>query len=359
MKRILAVLCVLAMLPFSLASCSKEAPEGAQTQTESQTEKESQGEGESESKGSKPIDSYVEMITYNIAYYEATAQNMTVYYPNQSFSDYTIEKRAERLISLVRHYVPDVLALQEVNRLWWPYLITNDESIAHMCGYEWAGNLSTLNNKNGSGDNNSDLYNLLFWNPETMTEIKSGVFRLTDTAKNANRDRMCTYAILKNNKTGIETLYASTHLCTQGNEENKALNLAQSKKLTQTLVSLAEGRMIVVGGDFNANSSSQSYNYIVNTAKFTDTRVSAELNRTPLMCSARVWGQEANWNNGKKTPIDHIFCYGSTAVADEWTVLTDTYDKDANISTELGMIGVNYDLSDHQGIYVKLKEILE
>ena len=35
-----------------------------------------------------------------------------------------------------------------------------------------------------------------------------------------------------------------------------------------------------------------------------------------------------------------------------------TYDKDNNVSTEIGKIGINYDLSDHQGVYTRFREVM-
>lgn len=356
MRRIFVLLMALILIVMGLASCqSEQPPANGESESQSQTQQE-----ETTTKKEEEMDPYVEMITYNIAFYQATAANMTVYYQNQGLADYTIERRAERLSSMVAHYMPDVLALQEVNHLWWPYLISGDNAIVKKYDYSWTGNLSAYNNKNGVGSTrDDDIYNLLLWNPEKFEEIKSGVFRLTSEAKNANKDRMCSYAILRNRDTGVETLYASTHICTRSNETMTNLSISQVTKLTNQLKTLADGRMIIIGGDFNSHAQDPPYRYMTETAKYSDARLTAEMRRTPLMCSARVWGREGNWNNGKKTPIDHIFFLGDTAIADEWTVMTDTYDINAKISTDLGKIGVNYDLSDHQGIYVKFKEIVK
>ena len=154
-------------------------------------------------------------------------------------------------------------------------------------------------------------------------------------------------------------LFASAHLCTRPDEAAEALSLSQATILAQKLVALAEGRMIVVGGDFNADSTTATYEYMTATAKFSDARTSAKVKRTQNMCSARVWGREKNWNNGKRTTIDHIFYLGSSAIAQEWKVLTDTYDPFAKISTDVNMIGTNFDLSDHQAVYVKFRELLD
>ena len=151
MKRILCMLLALVMLGLCLASCQKEVPTDP-----AESLLESQGASDSESESEEPLDNYVEMITYNIAYYEATAKNMTVYYENQGLEDYTIARRAVRLESLVDYFMPDVLALQEVNRVWWPYIISNEDSIVKEYGYDWEGRCSTYNNKSGTDSVKAD-----------------------------------------------------------------------------------------------------------------------------------------------------------------------------------------------------------
>ena len=304
-------------------------------------------------------DLYVEMVSYNIAYYEATEANMTVYYEGQTLSDYKIEKRAERLKAFVEYFTPDIIALQEVNWKWWPTIIKDEDSIVNTLGYKWAGNQSCYRNSNGFKSSDDDLYNLLLWNDEKYEAIKSGVFRISDAGQGANKSRMCTYAILKNRATGVEILYASTHLCTRGSDALKTLNVEMAGTLTEKLVSLADGRMIIVGGDFNANASTPTYVHMTQTAGFSDARTTALVKRTPGVYSARFWGKDTTWDNGKRTPIDHIFYLGESAVAEEWAILTETYDKDNNVTTDKSMIGKNFDLSDHQGVYVKFKEVVD
>ena len=369
-NKFLAIILVFAMLLsglFTFASCNSsddiadtientdnenppEEPEEDKVDDESP-------EGEDNEAPSPELDLTIEMITYNIAYYEASSDSMTVYYEGQTIDDYKIAKRAERLASFVEHFTPDVLALQEVNRLWWPYIISDDNSIVKTCGYDWAGNIGALRGKDGSGSSDSELYNLLLWNSERFEEIDSGVFRYNQRPKgDANVDRLCTYAILKDRTTGAEILYASTHLCTRSDMSRDELNVLQATMFMEELIRLAEGRTIVVGGDFNADTPSNTYRYMTETAGFCDTRITAKYNATPDMCSARVWGGEKNWNNGMRTPIDHIFYLGNGVAVEEWTVLTETYDKDNKVTTDINMIGKNFDLSDHQGIYVKFKE---
>ena len=301
----------------------------------------------------------MKMITYNVAFYEASEKTMKVCYEGQSLADYALDRRAVRLRSMVAHFKPDVLALQEVNHLWWPHILTAEDAIIKEHGYDWAGNLSTYGNADGLNcGKDHDIYNLLLWNREKYEKIDCGVFRLSDRIyTNADQDRMCTYAILKDRATGVEAVYASAHLCTHINQVMNVLSLFQAKTLTETLSRLAEGRTIVVGGDFNSYYTADSYGHITREAGFLDSRLTAAVNHTPDMCSARVWGWEQNWNNGKSTPIDHIFYRGEALIPLEWSVMTDTYDGEGRISTEMDAIGVNYDLSDHQGVCANFREV--
>lgn len=300
-------------------------------------------------------DPTVEFITYNVAYYQATASNMTVYYENQTLADYSTAERAPRLYSLVEHYKPDVLALQEVNRLWWPYIVSNEDSIINAFGYEWEGNLGCFRSKNGKGTQDIELYNLLLWDPEKFERIDSGITRFNpNIAGNANKDRMVTWAILKNKTTGVESLFASTHLCTQGNDELKKLNVTQAETLATVLKKFAGNRAIIVGGDFNASETSKAYKQMISSS-FKDTRYEAAENLTPSMGSTRFWGKNDDWK--VKLPIDHIFYFGSTKyTVDTYSILYDTFDKDDVISRDVSLVGINYDLSDHLGVYAKLVE---
>ena len=383
--RILSILLILALL-FSSAmiftACSPEEPNTDDTQgntqdttdtadstddsesesgSDSESESESESDSESESE-SESEDVYLEpdpeviFISYNIVYYSENDDQMDIRYEGQSRADYSMEKRAPRLESLLKHYQPDVIALQEVNRLWWPYLVSNEDSIINTLGYEWAGNQGALKSKNGKSNFDNDLYNLLLWDPAKFEEIDSGVFRLNSSFYGeANKDRQCTWAILKNKTTGVETLFASTHLCTQASSALKDLGLAQSEALTKKLIEKAEGRTIIVGGDFNGDTGSSAYNHITRVAGFSNTRFVATKNTTPTMSSMRSWGKTNKWQTANNA-IDHVFFLGNTYATREYKVLHDTFDANNVICQEMSKVGINYDLSDHLGIYVRFVE---
>ena len=304
----------------------------------------------------------VNMITYNIAYYESTDSQMKVGYTGQTAADYTIAKRQLRLKALVEHYKPDVLALQEVNHIWWEYLITDEDSLLNKMGYEYEGNKSGMGNSDGFGSTDNELYNLLFWNPERFELVKGGVFYLTSsgrkTESGANRSRMCTYAILKNKATGNETVYASTHLCTTGTDSDGDLNLKQAKALKQHLEGRAEGRPIVVGGDFNmhaqSDTSAETYEYMIGAGGFFDGKTKAKVRLGVSNSSYRSWGTNTGWKNGSQ--IDYIFFKGEDIQLLKWSLLTDCFSPDNKVAGA-AFVGDYYDLSDHLGIFVTVNEL--
>lgn len=377
--RLLALGLLLAML-FTMVGCNgSETPDdpddsGVQqgdgdSDSDSDSESESESDSDSESETEQQLSEKelrrlrtIEFISYNIAFYDinhgGSAKDFDGGYEGQSGSDYLISKRQERLKIFVEHYSPDVLALQEVNHVWWPYLITNEDSLLNKMGYEYKGNISAYRQKDGRGNIDNELYNLLFWNPEKFDLVKAGHFWVTPNGSpvmgNADKSRMCTWAILKNKDTGFETLYASTHLVTGGSLEgkNESLSLAQAKRLTTVLNEAAEGRPIVVGGDFNANEGAPSYKHITGEGGLKDAKYNGKTRLNVSMTSFRSWGKNKSYASSGN-PIDHIF-YSGDLIIDKWMIMPDTVNANGTVSGNTG--GKNYDISDHLGVYVKVRE---
>ena len=368
--KLLAIGLLLAML-FTMFGCDGgETPdEPSDSSDVQQGENDSDSESDSESETEQQLSEKelrrlrtIEYISYNIAFYDLThggsAKDFEGGYEGQSGSDYAIPKRQERLKIFVEHYSPDVLALQEVNHVWWPYLITNEDSLLNKMGYEYTGNMSAFRQKNGRGSIDNDLYNLLFWNPEKFDLVEEGHFWVTPNGSaimgDADKSRMCTWAILKNKDTGFETLFASTHFVTGGSLEgkNENLSLAQAKRLTTILNEKAEGRPIVVGGDFNASETAPSYEHITGAGGFKDTKYNGKTRLNIAMTSFRSWGKNKSYASSGN-PIDHVF-YSGDLVIDKWMIMPDTVHENGTVSTNTG--GKNYDISDHLGVYVKVRE---
>ena len=364
--RILCLVLTLAML-FAFAGCNKNDIPDEPTPPDNTGE----GDGEGNVDGGEElppeeVDPFeglskkevqqlflVDYITFNIAYYDYNDSQMDIYYDDQSASDYSIAKRQQRVKALVEHYSPDVLALQEVNYIWWPYLITNEDSLLNQNNYEFCGNRSAFGSKDGKGGSPTELYNLLFWNTEKFEMIEYGHFYLTESGRktggnNADNSRMCTWAILKNKTTGNETLYASTHLKTTPDDSAASANKRQAEYLVKHLTEAAGGRPIIVGGDYNMREegdSAKTYKYITGEGGFLDTKKKSKSKLNVMMGTYRSWGKATNWSSNS-AQIDHIFYQGELQPM-KWQVLPDTVKADGTLQTGTTGVGKNFDISDH------------
>ena len=368
-NKLIKLICIVlaAMCLVTMVSCEKgddKTNDQANTGENNTNEGGDTDSGDGDDAKKEEIDYTVDFITYNIAFYDANDGQMKVHYEGQTISDYTIAKRQMRLKSLVDYYKPDVLALQEVNHIWWPYLITNEDSLLNKTGYQYTGNKSAFGQSDGKGTIDNELYNLLFWNPEKFDLVQEGHFYLTHNGRrsgknNADQERMCTYAILRNKDTGNETLYASTHLCTTGSESNGELNLNQAKYLVKHLNDKCGGRPIVVGGDYNMHANSDTagatYRYLTGEGGLNDGRVKAKMKLNGTMASYRSWGSNQNSYTTSGNPIDYVFYKGNIIFA-KWQILPDTFKADNTIHPGTAVGGDLYDLSDHLGIFVRVQE---
>lgn len=296
---------------------------------------------------------FVSIVSYNLAYYESGSA-MAVAYADQTEADYTIAKRQLRLKSLIDHYQPDIFCLQEVNYKWWQYLITDEDSLLQQTGYRYVGNTSACGNSDGAGSDEREMYNLLFYDPELFDCADSGTFwcnrRRTrhSGSGSPNIERVCTYAILKDKRTGQEVMYASVHLPTV-TSTNYDLNLTQMGFLIQYANEIADGRPIVICGDYNIGASTnQGINYAqMIDAGFLDAAASAS--KRDGRGTFRCWGVNPNLRGDA---LDHCFYRGIKAY--EMRVLADTFDSENVINTDGTTGGGYYDLSDHVGLWIKL-----
>lgn len=305
--------------------------------------------------------SLISLISYNIAYYDASVStSMQVRYNGQTADDYTIKKRAARLNALVEHYSPDIICLQEVNNLWWKPLVVNSSSLV-AAGYAYVGNCSAFGNSDGKGTPPNELYNLIFYKPEVLELTDSGMFWLSSSpdmpavSKNANLDRICTWARLRELSSGKELFVASTHLCTTGTAELGKTNTTEAKYLLENTAKLAGELPVIIAGDFNMSESSanaaDTYKYIIGEG-YSDAQNSAKSSfKAGTVIS---WGAALdNWQS--RAAIDHIFYKGGELTFTKYTVLYDTFDKDNKICTYISGVGANYDISDHFGMYAKIR----
>lgn len=293
----------------------------------------------------------VRVMTLNVAYYDGVYTDnqhlADLAYPNQvKETDYTFARRADRLLSLLKHYSPDVFFLNEFNFAWWKEVISDEDAILKtLTRYTFVESRSTGVSVNGEGETYRDLYNMLFYDREKFTLLDSGSFVALET-KPGWFDH-CTWAKLKDNATGQEAVYATIHLSTVPDNKRAVKSLQAATNAAKELAKVADGLPIILGGDFNTTEKSRgyyTYKYMVGQAGFVDCRYAAP--ETDNSGTARIWGSEMS-NNGNR--IDYIFVNGADAAS--YKVASGAFRKDdtyvEEVSTADLKTGEYYDISDH------------
>ena len=147
--------------------------------------------------------------------------------------------------------------LQEVNGndWWWPYLVTNEDSFLNTFkNYTLVGRTNRVGGSEGAGKVWYDLYNQLYYDNQKFEEVASGMFYLNvkrdvpfskdwhESVKYSSDDNnTCVWAVLKDKKTGLSAVYASTHLKPTGGYLARALtNYRQAIHLADGLYKISE-----------------------------------------------------------------------------------------------------------------------
>ena len=387
MKRYITLLLVaISCFLCCFSACGKSNSTESNTPVESSTVSEPT---ESESESQKvPVTATARVMSINIAGQDMTnSENVgTVKYPGQNGHDYTYEKRRERLDALITEFEPDVLLLQEVNgqNWWWPYLVSNDDSFINtFTNYTLIGRTNRIGESDGEGNNWFDLYNQLYYDHNKFEEVASGMFYLNvkrnvpfsrewheSASYSSDDNNTCVWAVLKDKKTGVSAVYASTHLKPTGGFLARTLtNYRQAINLADGLYKIAEQYSdeggvlpIAVGGDFNLvinHKYNYSYPHLTEIANFSDAKKIAT--KTDNSGTARVWGKSTNQasSDGSSTDgtrIDIFFTQGMSV--SKYQCLNGTFLEDINgvyYTSERIFDGSAYDLSDHLPIMMDVK----
>ena len=380
MKKLITLLLssVLSLSCIGLAACGSSANNA------------STGDSSTSTPPSTPEKAYASarVMSINIAGQDMTTSDniYTVKYPGQTGEDYTYEKRRRRLDSLIGEYTPDVLFLQEVNgaNWWWPHLVTNEDSFLNtFTDYALVGRTNRIGGTEGAGDKWSDLYNQLYYDTTKFDDVATGMFYLNvkrtepftaewheSASYDSDDNNMCVWAVLKDKKTGVSAVYASTHLKPTGGYLSRAMtNYRQSIHLADGLYEIAETYAdeggvlpIVVGGDFNLQLSHEynyAYPHLTQNAYYSDAQKVAT--RTDTSGTARVWGKNkvATTNDGSTSDgyrIDLFLTQGMEI--NRYQCLNGTFLEDASgvyYTPERILDGGAYDLSDHLPIMMDVK----
>jgi len=159
------------------------------------------------------------------------------------------EIRMTKACKLIAQYYPDSIGLQECTYLW----MTNIRLLLPEYGYIGTGRDNGTRNFS-SGEQNSILYR-----KDKYYAIESGSFWLSDTPNepsiydDAQCNRICTWAVLQNKKTGQRYAHVNTHLDNAGPAaRKKGLQMVIEKALSFNIPT-------VLTGDFNFDENDKLF----------------------------------------------------------------------------------------------------
>lgn len=245
------------------------------------------------------------------SFHDSTLKVMTfnMRYDNKGDGDNRWDNRKERVANAINFYSPDILGAQELLDHQYEYLK------AKLPEYSSIGVGRDDGVKGGE-------YNPLFYNKKRFELVKSGTFWLSATPEVVSRgwdgacNRLATWAVLKDRKSGRQVFAMNTHLDHVGKEAR-----SQGVKLLLERAKLySGGRPIFITGDFNSTPESD----VVAQIKGSGIKDSREI-------SPVVYGPDWSYHNWEgydykeKSLIDYIFTDGQLATK-SYGVVAETHD---------------------------------
>ncbi len=167
-------------------------------------------------------------------------------------------ERNERVLTMVRKYLPDTVGFQEVDPTW---LSTLKSGLSDIYAYVGEG-------RNGG---NSGEYNPIFYKKDIFNLIDSGTRWLSDTPERVSKveesslNRIYTYALLERKSDGTKIMIVNTHFDHTSAEAREK----QAVVLVKYLKTITD-YPIVLTGDFNCASNSAAYSKIVSDGGLAD-----------------------------------------------------------------------------------------
>lgn len=168
--------------------------------------------------------------------------------------------------------------------------------------------------ENGKGE-----FSAIFYNTDKFNKIRSGTFWLSKTPEKASRswdallNRICTFILLENKKSGIKFWVFNTHFDHKGVTARKKSAELIIKKIKQTN---KQNLPVFLMGDFNLNPTELPIKYIA--SKLNDSK----------SISNQTYGPAATFNGFDvcKIPsnrIDYVFVSKNNILIKKYAVIAD------------------------------------
>lgn len=157
----------------------------------------------------------------------------------------------DRVVQMIKLYMPDVLGVQEANETWMGIL---KKGLAE--NYAWVG----TGRDNGTGE-----YSAIFYRKDLFTCLGSDTKWLSSTPSVTSKvegslcNRVATYAILSRKSDGKTFVHVNTHL----DHGPDAVREAQAEILVDLVKDFTKQYPVLMTGDFNCTPSSAAYSKII------------------------------------------------------------------------------------------------
>ena len=242
---------------------------------------------------------------------EMSFMTYNIRYANVNDGDNQWEKRKEYLSDQIRFYEPDVIGIQEGLELQVNFLN------ARLSDYEFFG----VGRNDGK---NKGEYCAIFYKGNKFDVLKQDTFWLSEHPEqisvgwDAAMERICTYGLFLNKKTGKKFWVFNTHfdhIGVEAREKSAAL-------IAQKIREINKGNFpVILMGDFNLNDQSKAITYL-----------SGEFNDSRMVSMSRPFGPFGTFTGFAfqepvKDRIDYIFCSKEDTMVKKYAVLTDSRDQ--------------------------------
>ena len=234
----------------------------------------------------------LKIMSYNIRYIHTESK------PERNWS-----RRRAYVMQQIREEAPDILCLQEVKTMQMGFIVKNLEDYY---GYVYKYRSDNYLTKEAVP---------IFYNKERFTLIESDSFWLSETPEkesvgwDAALERICTYARLKDNRTGRELAVYSVHFDHVGIEAMKNGSAMVLSRMAR------DGVPAVMLGDYNIIEHTELYDYIA--ARLVDTKYAAAHSMNSVTYN--------NYGGEESSVIDYIMHNGGFDV-DSYKVRNELFD---------------------------------
>ena len=292
-----------------------------------------------------------ETVPLKVMEYNVCAENTKQKYPDGTAP--TFDERIEIVFDVIESHDPDVIGLTEINTSWLPYL---EETVTAEGGKYAAYGRSGQGSTYGSGKYSGqkwDLFNLILWRTDKYELVEKGSFWGSRTPNRANTcnwpggitgdmGRAMNWVILRDKATGVEFFFLCGHLDAKVDE----VRTLSAELIRKQAFELADGRPIIMVGDWNANERRGAYAELTKDGLDDARYRTDDLSDMTIFNTYNKWGEYTDQFT-TRPPIDH--CFISTA-----NVFVDSAHMDQAFIDEAGTMYA----SDHNATLFSLQLLI-